>query len=188
MNRAEMSRMLTLIPSAIRVALPAVAAFLALSACAKPAPPEGPAPATLAKADPIIVALQPTAKGVRVIARVDQPDLAGDTIRIAARAVRQLARAVQNNAPDLPPEAKVLTFDLYGVDVDKFGKRTAGRIFETDFDIGDLHNVDLKQKGPAGVLDTAIDLRIDHAGIDPINAWCMRYPHVGGDYCEMAGD
>jgi hypothetical protein len=37
-------------------------------------------------------------------------------------------------------------------------------------------------------MDTAIDLRIDKAGIDPINAWCMRYPHVGGNYCEMAGD
>jgi hypothetical protein len=180
--------MLTLFPSAIRVVLPALAALAVLSACARPAPPEGPAPATLAKADPIIVALQPTAKGVRVIARIDQPDLAGDSVRAAARAVRQLARAVQNNAPDLPPAATVLTFDLYGVDVDKFGKRTPGRIFETDFDVGDLHTIDLKQKGPAAVLDTAIDLRIDKAGIDPINAWCMRYPHVGGDYCEMAGD
>jgi hypothetical protein len=168
--------------------LPALAALAALSACARPAPPEGPAPATLAKADPIIVAVQPTAKGVRVIARVDQPDLAGDSVRAAARAVRQLARAVQNHAPDLPPSATVLTFDLYGVDVDKFGKRTPGRIFETDFDVGDLHNLDLKQKGPAAVLDTAIDLRIDKAGIDPINAWCMRYPHVAGNYCEMAGD
>jgi hypothetical protein len=181
--------MLTFFPSASRVILPALAALLALSACAKPAPPpEGPAPVSLAKADPIIVALQPTAKGVRVIARVDQPDLAGDTIRAAARAVRQLARAVQNHASDLPPDAKVLTFDLYGVDVDKFGKRTPGRIFETDFDIGDMGNIDLKQKGPAGVLNTAIDLRIDKAGIDPINAWCMRYPHVGGEYCNMAGD
>jgi hypothetical protein len=142
----------------------------------------------LAKADPIIVALQPTARGVRVIARVDQPDLGGDTIRTAARAVRQLARAVQNQAPDLPPAATVLTFDLYGVDVDKFGKRTQGRLFETDFDLGDLHAIDLKHKGPAAVLNTAIDLRIDKPGIDPINAWCMRYPHVGGDYCEMAGD
>jgi hypothetical protein len=183
-----MSRMLTLFPSVIRVALPALAALLTLSACARPAPPEGPAPASLAKADPIIVALQPTAKGVRAVARVDQPDLAGGVIRDAARAVRQLARAVQNHAPDLPPTATVLTFDLYGVDVDKFGKRTAGRIFEADFNVGDLHNIDLKQKGPAGVLDTAIDLRIDKAGIDPINAWCMRYPHVGGNYCEMAGD
>jgi hypothetical protein len=188
MNRAEMSRMPPLFPSAIRMALTALAGLVALSACARPAPPEGAAPATLAKADPIIVALQLTPKGVRVIARVDQPDLAGDTVRAASRAVRQLARAVQNQAPDLPPTATVLTFDLYGVDVDKFGKRTAGRIFESDFDVGDLHKIDLKQKGPAAVLDTAIDLRIDKAGIDPINAWCMRYPHVGGNYCEMAGD
>jgi hypothetical protein len=188
MNRAEMSRMLTLFPSAIRVVLPALAALVTLSGCARPAPPEGPAPAALAKADPSIVALQPTAKGVRVIARVDQPDLAGDSIRTAARAVRQLARAVQNNAADLPPTATVLTFDLYGVDVDKFGKRTPGRIFEADFDVGDLHAIDPKQKGPAAVLNKAIDLRIDKAGIDAINAWCMRYPHVGGDYCEMAGD
>jgi hypothetical protein len=166
----------------------AAACALALTACAPPAAPEGPAPASLAKADPIVVAVQPTAKGVRVIARIDQPDLAGDSIRIASRAVRQLARAAQNGAPDLPADAKVLTFDVYGVDVDKFGKRTSGRLFESDFDVGDLHAIDLKQKGPAGVLDTAIDLRIDKAGIDPINAWCMRYPHAGGNYCSMAGD
>jgi hypothetical protein len=169
-------------------AIAAAAAACALAACARPAAPEGPAPASLAKADPIITAVQPSAKGVRVIARVDQPDLAGDTVRIASRAIRQIARAVQNKAPDLPPGAKVITFDLYGVDVDKFGKRTPGRLFETDFYVEDVRVLDLKHKGPAAVMDTAIDLRIDKAGIDPINAWCMRYPHVGGTYCEMAGD
>jgi hypothetical protein len=166
----------------------AAACALALTACARPAAPEGPAPTSLAKADPIVVGVQPTAKGVRIIARIDQPDLAGDTIRIASRAVRQLARAAQNGAADLPADARLLTFDLYGVDVDKFGKRTPSRLFESDFDVGDLRTIDLKQRGPAGVLDTAIDLRIDPAGIDPINAWCMRYPHVGGNYCSMAGD
>jgi hypothetical protein len=171
-----------------RAALLAAACLLTVSAC-RPAPPsEGPAPTALGKADPIVVAVQPTAKGVRVVARVDQPDLAGDSIRAAARAARQLARAVQAGAVDLPPGAKVLTFDLYGVDVDKFGKHTAGRLFESDFDVGDLHHIDLKQKGPAAVLNMAIDLRIDKAGIDPINAWCMRYPHVGDNYCSMAGD
>ena len=166
-----------------------VAAVCALTACARPASaPEGPPPASLAKADPIITAVESSPRGVRVVARIDQPDLAGDTVRIASRAIRQLARAVQNKAADLPPDAKVLTFDLYGVDVDKFGKRTPGRMFETDFYLEDMRALDLKQKGPAAVMDTAIDLRIDKAGIDPINAWCMRYPHVGGDYCEMAGD
>jgi hypothetical protein len=48
--------------------------------------------------------------------------------------------------------------------------------------------LDLKANGPAAVLDTAIDLRIDRAGIDPVNAWCMRYPRAGGDWCGMAGD
>ncbi len=159
-----------------------------LAACAPRAAPEGPPPASLAKADPIIQALQPTPKGVRVIARIDQPDLAGDAIRTASRAVRQIARAVQNKASDLPPGATVITFDLYGLDVDKFGKRTSGRLFETDFYVDDMRGLDLNRKGPAAVMDTAIDLRIDKAGIDPINAWCMRYPHAGGNYCEMAGD
>ncbi len=125
---------------------------------------------------------------IRLIAQLDQPDVAGDTIRASADAMRQVARAVQNHAPDLPATATVITFDLYGVDVDKFGKRTPGRIFESDFDVGDLRNLDLRQKGPAAVLNLAIDLRIDKAGIDPINAWCMRYPHVGANYCTMAGD
>jgi hypothetical protein len=185
MNRAEMEEMSNRALHALTVA----ACALALAACARPGPPpEGPAPTSLAKADPLIIALQPTAKGVRVVARVAQPDLAGDTIRAASQAMRQVARALQNHAPDLPPTAKVLTFDLYGIDVDKFGKRTPGRIFESDFDVGDLRNLDLSHKGPAAVLNTAIDLRIDKAGIDPINAWCMRYPHVGGNYCMMAGD
>ena len=159
-----------------------------MTACARPPVADGPAPTSLAKADPIIVAVQPSAKGVRAIARISQPDMAGDTVLAAARAIRQLARAVQNHAADLPPEAKVLTFDLYGVDVDKFGKRTPGRFFETDFYVEDLAALDLSRKGPAGVMNTAIDLHIDKAGIDPINAWCMRYPHAGGAYCSMAGD
>jgi hypothetical protein len=170
-------------------AIGVVAAVCALAACARPPPAsEGRPPASLAKSDPIITAVEPSPLGVRVTARINQPDLAGDTVRIASRAIRQIARAVQNKAADLPPNAKVLTFDLYGVDVDKFGKRAAGRMFETDFYIEDMRALDLKQKGPAAVMDTAIDLRIDKAGIDPINAWCMRYPHVGGNYCEMAGD
>lgn len=175
--------------SARRPALAIVCALTgALAACAPAPTAEGPAPTSLAHADPMITGLQPTPRGLRVIARVDQPDVAGDSIRASSRALRQVVRALQNGAADLPPGAKVLTFDLYGVDVDKFGKRIPGRIYESDFDIGDLHALDLKQKGPAAVLDTAIDLRIDKAGIDPINAWCMRYPHVGGNYCTMAGD
>jgi hypothetical protein len=187
-NRAEMSHMPHRRSGEFFGAIGAAAVACALAACSPPLAPEGPAPASLAKADPIIVSVQPAPKGVRVVARIDQPDLAGDAIRTATRAVRQIARAVQNKASDLPPDAKVITFDLYGVDVDKFGKRTPGRLFETDFYIDDMRDLDLKQKGPAAVMDTAIDLRIDKAGIDPINAWCMRYPHVGGNYCEMAGD
>ena len=147
----------------------------------------GPAPTTLAKADPLIEAVQPAAKGVRVIARYPTPDVAGDSVRAASRIARQIARAVQAGAKDLPPGAEVITLDLYGVDVDKFGKRTPGRFFESDFDVGDLMGLDLKAKGPAAVLNTAIDLRIDTPGIDPINAWCMRYPRVGGEWCNMAG-
>jgi hypothetical protein len=167
----------------------AVAAALVLAGCGQPAaPPEGPAPTTLAKADPLIQALQPTPKGVRVTVRFAAPDVAGDSVRAAAGVARQIARAVQAKASDLPPGATVITLDLYGVDVDKFGKRTPGRFFETDFDIGDLRDMDLKAKGPAAVLNTAIDLRIDPPGIDPINAWCQRYPHASGDWCTMAGD
>ena len=165
-----------------------VALALVLAGCGRPAPaPEGPAPASLARADPLIQALQPTPKGVRVIARYPAPDVAGDSVRAASRVARQIARAVQAGARDLPPGATVITLELYGVDVDKFGKRTPGRLFETDFDVGDLMDLDLEAMGPAAVLDTAIDLNVDHAGIDPINAWCMRYPHVGGDWCDMAG-
>jgi hypothetical protein len=156
--------------------------------CAKPLANEGPAPASLAKADPVIVAVAPTLKGVLVTARLNEPDVAGDSIRTAARVVRQLDRAVQAGAPDLPAHASVVTFQLYGVEVDKFGHRRAGSIFSSDFDINDLRNADLKVMGPAKVLNLAIDLRIDHAGISAINAWCMRYPHVGWNYCEMAGN
>lgn len=173
----------------VRFHLPAAMALIVLAACTQAAaPPEGPTPKSLAKADPLIVQLQPTAKGVRLAARYSQPDVAGDSIRAAARIARQIARAVQAGAQDLPPGAKVITLDLYGVDVDKFGKRTNSRFFETDFDVPTLRDLDLKAKGPAGVMNTAIDLRIDKAGIDPINAWCMRYPHAGGNYCTMAGD
>ncbi len=185
-----MSHMPTSFPSRRRPAVLAGALALTavLAACGKPAPSEGPAPTALAKADPLIVAVQPTAKGVRILARYPTPDVAGDSVRAAARVARQIARAVQAKASDLPPGATVITLDLYGLDVDKFGKRTSGRFFETDFDVGDLKGLDLKAKGPAGVLNTAIDLRIDRAGIDPINAWCMRYPHAGGEWCTMAGD
>ncbi len=167
----------------------AVAAALGLAGCGQPAsPPEGPAPTALARADPLIEALQPTPKGVRVIARVPDPDVAGDSVRAAARVARQIARAVQAGAKDLPPGAAVITLDLYGIDVDKFGKRTPDRFFETDFDVGGLRDLDLTAKGPAAVLNTAIDLRIDQPGVDPINAWCQRYPHAGGEWCTMAGD
>jgi hypothetical protein len=164
-------------------------ALFILAACSRPgAPPDGPAPTSLAKADPLIESVQPAAKGVRVSARYARPDLAGDSIRAGSRVARQIARAVQAGAKDLPPGAETITLDLYGVDVDKFGKRTVARFFESDFNVEDLRSADLKTKGPAAVLNLAIDLRIDHAGIDPINAWCMRYPHAGGDYCSMAGD
>ena len=175
-------------PNLTRSAMLAGAGLVALAACSRPPPVEGPAPVSLAKADPMITGLQPTEKGVRVIARLPAPDLAGDSIGAASRALRQLARAVQAGAPDLPPGAAVLTFDLYGVDVDKFGKRTPGRFFQSDFDLADLRRINLKSMGPAAVLNTAIDLRIDRAGEGPIAAWCMRYPHVGWNYCSMAGN
>lgn len=164
-----------------------MALALALAGCGRPVPPEGPAPIALAKADPLIQAVQPTPKGVRVIARFPTPDVAGDSVRAASRVARQIARAVQAGAKDLPAGATVITLDLYGIDVDKSGNRTPSRFFETDFDVGDLTDLDLKAKGPAAVLDTAIDLRVDSPGVDPVNAWCMRYPHAGGDWCDMAG-
>jgi hypothetical protein len=188
LNRADMSHMpnAPLFPGKAAAAL---ALALVLAGCGQPArPPEGPAPTALAKADPLIVAVQPTSKGVRVVARYPTPDVAGDSVRAASRVARQIARAVQAKAADLPPGSTVITLDLYGVDVDKFGKRTSGRFFETDLDVGGLAGLDLKANGPAAVLNTAIDLRIDTPGIDPINAWCMRYPHAGGAWCTMAGD
>jgi hypothetical protein len=188
MNRAEMQGMAETLFHTARAAAILLLSGTVLGACSPPPKPEGPAPRWLARADPIIVGLQPTPKGVRVIARIEQPDLAGDTIRIASKAVRQLVRAVQAGAQDLPPTATVVTFDLYGVDVDKFGKRTPARFFESDFYVDDMRGLDLRHKGPAAVLDTAIDLREDKAGIDPLNAWCMRYPHVGASFCTMAGD
>lgn len=194
LNRADMSHMpipLHWRGSAAQRALASLAsvALLSLAACGRAAaPPEGPAPTSLAKADPMVEAVQATPKGVRVIARYPRPDVAGDSIRAASRVARRIARAVQAGAKDLPSGAEVITLDLFGVDVDKFGKRTPGRFFESDFNVEDLRALDLGAKGPAAVLNTAIDLRIDRPGIDPINAWCMRYPHAGGDYCNMAGD
>jgi hypothetical protein len=189
LNRADMSHMLIRFPAETIAAGGAVALALALAGCNPPAAqPEGPAPTTLATADPLIQGVQPTPKGMRVIARYPAPDVAGDSVRAASRVARQIARAVKAGAKDLPPDAMVITFDFYGVDVDKFGRRTPGRFFETDFDVGDLKDLDLKAKGPAAVLDTATDLAVDHPGIDPINAWCMRYPHAGGEWCTMAGD
>jgi hypothetical protein len=158
---------------------------LAIVAC-HPAP-EPPAPKTIAGADPIIVAIAPSPKGLLITARITEPDLAGDSVRLASRAVRQVARALQAKAPDLPPGATTITFELYGIDVDKFGKRTPARLFAADFDVDDLKTADLSTMGPAKTLNLASDLRIDPAGISPINAWCMRYPHVGTSYCEMAG-
>jgi hypothetical protein len=162
-------------------------AVLACAAC-RPSSDASPPPMSLAAADPIIVGLAPTPTGVRLTARLGQPDLAGDSVRAAAKAMRQVDRAVQAGAGDLPPKAEVLTFAFYGVELDKSGKRTAARLFEADFDVNDLRNADLKAMGPAHVLNLAIDLRIDHAGAAPINAWCMRYAHVGGNFCGMAGD
>jgi len=189
LNRADMSHMPIVSQARGSAAAGALAAALALAGCGQPAaPPEGPAPTALAKADPLVQAVQPTAKGVRVIARFPSPDIAGDSVRAASRVARQIARAVQAKAVDLPPGASVITLDLYGVDVDKFGKRTPGRFFETDFDVDGLRDLDLKASGPAAVLNTAMDLRVDPPGIDPINAWCQRYPHAGGEWCNMAGD
>jgi hypothetical protein len=160
---------------------------LSCAACRPNSASAPPAPKSLAAADPIIFATLPTAKGVLVKARIDWPDLAGDSVRRASQAVRQIARAVQAGAPDLPASASVVTFELYGVDVDKFGKRTPGRLFASDYDVNDLKNANMSVTGPAKALNLAIDLRIDHAGISPINSWCMRYPHVGSNFCEMAG-
>lgn len=159
-----------------------------LAACARSQPPEGPAPTSLAKADPAIASLQPTAKGVRLTLRIIEPDVAGDTIRVTARAARQIARAVQAGARDLPAGATVITLDLDGADVDKFGKRSFGRMLETDFDVGSLRELDLKTAGPAAVLNSATDLRLEPSGEAGVAAWCMRYPHAGGDWCTMAGD
>ena len=160
---------------------------LACADCRPALSPEPSAPKSLASADPIIIGTALTPKGVLLKARIAQPDLAGDAVRRASLAVRQVARAVQAGATDLPAGASVITFEVYGVDVDKFGKRTPGRLFASDYDVNDLKNADLANTGPAKALNLAIDLRIDHAGISPINSWCMRYPHVGSNFCEMAG-
>ena len=184
-----MSQMPKRSPTRLPTRLVLAAASLAiLNACARSEPPEGPAPTSLAKADPAIASLQPTAKGVRLTLRIAEPDVAGDTIRLTARAARQIARAVQAGARDLPPGATVITLDLAGTDVDKFGKRSFGPILETDFDVASLRGLDLKAAGPAAVLNTAIDLRLEPAGEAGVAAWCMRYPHAGGDWCGMAGD
>ena len=176
-------------PSARQTRLPLLlAALLALAACHAKPPPEAAPAAVLASADPIIVATAPTKKGLLVLARISAPDLAGDAIRRASQAVRRIGRTVQAGAKDLPSGAEVVTFELYGVDVDKFGKRTPRRLFQSDYDVNDLKNTDYGAAGPAKALNLAIDLRIDHAGIAPINAWCMRYPHVGSNFCDMAGD
>ena len=166
----------------------AAACLMVLAACARSEPPDGPTPTSLAKADPAIASLQPTPKGVRLTLRVAEPDVAGDTIRLTARAARQIARAVQAGVRDLPQGATVITLDLYGTDVDKFGKRSFGPMLETDFDVASLRALDLKAAGPAAVLNTAIDLRLETAGEAAVAAWCMRYPHAGGDWCGMAGD
>ncbi|HEY4029388.1 MAG TPA: hypothetical protein VGM25_03520 [Caulobacteraceae bacterium] len=175
-------------PARGKSAAAALVLSLALAGCGRPAPaPEGPAPTALAKADPLVEGVQATPMGVRVLARYPAPDVAGNSVRAASRVARQIARAVQAKAKDLPPGATQISLAFYGIDVDKFGKRMPGRLFETDFDVGDLAGLDLKAKGPAAVLDTATDLRIDHAGADAIDAWCMRYPHAGGAWCNMAG-
>jgi hypothetical protein len=162
------------------------AALMALACTPRPVP-DGPPAKTLAQADPIVAATAPTRRGLLVLARIDQPDLAGDSVRRAAQAVRAIGRAVQAGAVDLPPGASVVIFELYGVDVDKFGKRTRARLFVSYYDVDDLKSADYSATGPAKALNLATDLNIDHAGISPINAWCMRYPHVGGNFCEMAG-
>jgi hypothetical protein len=160
--------------------------LMVAAGCARATPDRQPS-ATLAAADPIVISVVPGPKGPRVLARLAEPDLAGDSIRRASQAVRQIGRAVQAGAKDLPPSATVVTFELYGVDVDKFGKRTPARLFASDYDVNDLKSADYAKSGPARSLNMAIDLRIDHAGISPINSWCMRYPHVGTNFCEMAG-
>jgi hypothetical protein len=171
------------------MALAGVLSLVQLAACgASPQSPPGPAPHAIAGADPAIVAVVPSPKGVLVRVWIGQPDLGGDTIRASGLVMRQVARAVQNRAADLPAGASVVTFELDGVAVDKQGRRAAGPLFQSDYDVNDLRNARLDQLGSAGVLNLAIDLRIDKGGIDPINAWCMRYPHAGANYCEMAGD
>jgi hypothetical protein len=166
----------------------AVVALVVAVACAPSKPPEGPVPSSLAKADPIVVAVQPTPAGVRVVTSITPPDVAGDTILALARASRQIARAVQAKVPDLPPGAKTITVSLYGTDVDKFGKRAFGKMIDTDFDVDSLRQIDLAKTGPAAVLNTATDLRANPSGDVAAAAWCMRYPHVGGDWCTMAGN
>ena len=166
----------------------ALLAAAGLAGCHAKPPPDKPPAATLASVDPAIVATAPTARGLLVMVRLRAPDLAGDSIRRASQLVRQLGRSVQAGARDLPAQAQVVTFELYGVDVDKMGKRTPARLFQSDYDVSDLKNADYAATGPAKALNMAVDLRIDHAGIAPINAWCMRYPHVGSNFCDMAGN
>jgi hypothetical protein len=173
--------------SKVLIGLSVAAWVLAACACAPRPAPDGPPPTRLAAADPIVTAIAPSPRGVLVLGHLTEPDLAGDSVRRASIAVRQLGRAIQAGATDLPPAAKIITFELYGVDVDKFGKRTPGRIFAADYEVDALKDADYAKSGPAKVFNLAIDLRIDHAGINPINAWCMRYPHIGDNICEMAG-
>jgi hypothetical protein len=141
----------------------------------------------VAKADPAITAIAPSPRGELVLVRIHDPDLAGDSVRRLALAVRRIGRAIQAGAKDAPGPDQMLTVELYGVDVDKMGKRTPARIFAVDYEADDLRSADYGPSGPAKIFNLAVDLRIDHAGISPINAWCMRYPHVGTNICMMAG-
>jgi hypothetical protein len=167
----------------------AAAAVFALAACAcTPGPAADVPPSTvLTRADPIITAMAPSPRGELLLLRQHEPDLAGDSVRRVSIAVREIGRAIQAGARDLPSHDGILTVELYGVDVDKFGKRTPARMFALDYETDDLRVANYRQSGPAKIFNLAIDLRIDHAGIAPINGWCMRYPHVGDNICQMAG-
>ena len=163
------------------------AAVLALAGCGhSPQADQTPPPASLAAADPIVVAVAPGPQGVRVTARLGQPDLAGDSVRAASGALRQLDRAVQSGAKDLPPSARLLTLAVEGVDLDKLGNRKPAPLFEADFRLDDLRQADLKTMGPAAVFNLAAAVRVDPAGEGGLLGWCMRYAHVGGDVCDKA--
>ncbi len=167
-----------------------MAAALALAAChGDPPPVDPPAAASIAGADPLVTGVHAGADPSILVVEVTAPypDVGGAVIRRAAQALRQIGRAVRNNASDAPPSAATLTLQVNGVDVQLTGRRTKAKLMEADFDMDGLREADYAKLGPAAVMNLADDLRVETPGEPPMSAWCGRYPKAGASVCDMAG-